>query len=126
MVRRISFRNHRKPPAVDRQGNIDRQEEQKYHRQTADDLRRDLVEVSSTAPDMRDRVSFTSVGPREEQRVAHKMPFVPDLFIVAKAQYDGDEPINVWETKEADKRYLYLKSTAPEGAKITLILYPRS
>lgn len=122
MVRRIAFRNSRRPPIPDREGNIDRMEEHKYQRQTADDLRRDLVEVSNSTPDLRDRVSFISEGPGIVQRVAHKMPFKPEFFMVVKAQHDGDEPCHVWETRSADSRYLYLKSTAPKGAKISLVL----
>lgn len=122
MVRRISFRNNRRPPSPDKEGNVNRLEEQKYQRLTADDLRRDLVEVSSSTPDLRDRVSFESLGPGQEHRVAHKMPFKPEFFMVVKAQHDGDEPCHVWETRSADSRYLYLKSTAPKGAKISLVL----
>lgn len=126
MVRKISFRNQRRPPPIGQAGEVDQVESQKYQRQTADDLRRDLVEVSSTSPDMRDRVSFVSVGPGENQRVAHGMPYKPDLFIVGKVQHEGDESVSVWETRDADSKYLYLKSTAPKGCKITLILYPRA
>lgn len=123
MTRKTAVFNQRRPPQVAKDGTFDPLELHKYARDTTDDLRKDLVEIGETAPDMRDRVEFTSEGPGR-QRVAHGMSYKPSLFMIAKVRHDGDEAVTVNEYRDADERYLFLRTTAPAGAKITLVLYP--
>ncbi len=124
-MRKISFRNNRVPPKAGADGMIDPTEERKYQRLTADDLRRDLTEVSQSTPDLRDRLVHVSTGDRR-QRIAHKMSYTPELLRARVVDTsDSDEIHGVNEYQEADSTYVFIKTNAPQGAKIVLTFMKR-
>lgn len=126
MVRNIPYVNTRKPASTALNTDPDPVDERRHVRRVTDDLRTDLAQVSSTAPDMRDRVTFKSNG-EIRQRVAHGKDFIPDVIAVRVVVTDDDdnEVYNANEYRDADSRFLYIKTRAPKGAKISVLLHPR-
>lgn len=125
MVRKISFRNTRQPPREGDDGIVDPREERKFQKLVNDDVRADLREISETTPDLRDRLKVTATG-EARMKVAHRQDYTPDIISVRVVDpSEEDDVVTVNEYREADSRFVYLKTNAPKGARITLQFAPQ-
>lgn len=93
----------------------------RYQRDVNSDHLRYIVDLDDSTPDFRDKVTVLSDG-SGKQRIAHNMPFTPKGIVQARLVSDASTPSSVWEYQEPDSRFIYLRTNAPKGAKITVVV----
>ena len=114
MARKIARKGTRIPPK-------DPEQMVNFQRDVNDDLLKYINELDQSTPDFRDTVEFSSDG-SGRQRVAHGLSFVPQGIVRVRAFSDEGNPIQVWEYQEPDSKFVYVRTNAPQGAKIKITL----
>lgn len=100
---------------------INPSEQPAFQREVNEDHLRYINELDQSLPDFRDKVTFVSDG-SGKQRIPHGMKYTPQGIVSVRIVSDSEAPTSVWEYREADGQFLFLRTNAPSGAKISVVV----